>query len=418
MRKTTILAGLAAANFATAALGAPMTEGGKFSISNIAPLIYGIVAAFLFLSRHRAMDRRFVGFLLLFNLSCLASFAIFMLRFQWEPNFIVLAFEDVEILFCVLLWCYGQDNPAQFRTAIKAGILASFPIVVVYALVHLRTIPWFYFGMDDKSQSAVLLCCEAYVLIRFFGGKFDRVVGAGIYILSFLTISRLPVFFFPAILFALMRRSKWAAAFTVIGTAAAVYVVVTFGDIVGQTFEVYDRLSSTSPEHELAKGATTAHLLLLRTAAHIKLSDPWAFFFGIGPDNFSKALNSFPVADDREAIGALDPVLLDGSLQGKAPLHSVPMQMLLDYNVVLFLMFVFYALSAARLLLRRGNLTDILFFSGLFISSTFYSLHNKPYFYLFLTTISLLTLRDTRMIAPSERTLGVNQPPETLPASG
>jgi hypothetical protein len=43
-----------------------------------------------------------------------------------------------------------------------------------------------------------------------------------------------------------------------------------------------------------------------------------------------------------------------------------------------------------RFLIRRRNLTDLAFGAGFFLASCFYSLHNKPYFYLYLVTVALL----------------------------
>jgi hypothetical protein len=52
-------------------------------------------------------------------------------------------------------------------------------------------------------------------------------------------------------------------------------------------------------------------------------------------------------------------------------------------------------MRALRFLLLRRNLVDITFFGGFLLSAMFYSLHNKPYFYLVVTTVALfLTLAD------------------------
>jgi hypothetical protein len=257
--------------------------------------------------------------------------------------------------------------------------------------------------MDDKSHASVLMCCEAYILIRFFGGTVDRIVGVGLYVATYLTISRLPVFFLPAILLALMRGSRYAALVTVIGTCVVAVLVVTLGDALKTIFVVYDRLSSV--DTVTRSDSTAAHLLLLKSALEIKFSDPWAFLFGIGPGNFSKALTSFPVsvAD----IEALDPQLVAFAREGRAPLHSMPMQILLDYSFVVFLLFVFYAMRTFRYLVRRGNLVDTTFFIGFLASATFYSLHNKPYFYLIVTTVALFL---TRVPQPQAQSAGHGRP--------
>jgi hypothetical protein len=391
MHRATLLAALLVLNFMTASMGLPLTgEGGKFSGSNIMPVVFVLVAGVLFFSRRNTIDRQVVQALLAFNVACCLSFLIFLVRYAWDPNFAVLLFQDAELVFCMLLWWFAQENPAEFRSAVHAGIFWSVPVVAVFAWYDAHTSqPWMSFGMDDKSHASVLMSCEAYILIRFFGGTLDRIVGVGLYVATYLTISRLPVFFLPTILLALMRGSRYAAVITIVGTCVVAVLVVTLGDVLKTIFVVYDRLSSV--DTVTRSDSTAAHLLLLKSALEIKFSDPWAFVFGIGPGNFSKALTSFPVsvAD----IEALDPQLVAFAREGRAPLHSMPMQILLDYSFVVFLLFVFYVMRTFRFLVRRRNLVDITFFIGFLAAGTFYSLHNKPYFYLIVTTVALfLTL--------------------------
>ena len=398
MRKATLLAALVVLNFMTAGMGLPLTgEDGKFSASNIMPVVFVLFAGLLFFSTRSSVDRRLVRFLLAFNVACCLSFLIFLLRYAWNPNFPVLFFQDVEIVFCMLLWWFAQEHPAEFRSAVRTGIYWSVPVAAAFAWfdTHTRE-PWISFGMDDKSQAAVLMSCEAYILIRFFGGKLDRILAVALYLATYLTISRLPVFFLPAIILALMRGSRYAALMTIIGTCVAAALVVTMGDALKTIFVVYDRLSSV--ESVTQSDSTAAHVLLLETALQIKFSDPLAFLFGIGPGNFSKALTSFPVSVAE--IQALDPQLVSFAREGKAPLHSMPMQILLDYSFVVFFFFIFYLLRAFRFLLRRRIFCDVAFLAGFLLASMFYSLHNKPYFYLIVTTVALLL---TRAAQPAEQ---------------
>jgi hypothetical protein len=353
------------------------------------------VAGLLFFSARQHVDRRLVAAFLAFNLACCVSFVIFMLRYSWDPNFPVLLFQDAELIFCALLWWFAQENPDEFRSAVRTGIYWSIPVYVAFVFYdrHKEAL-WLSFGMDDKSHSAVLMSCEAYILIRFFGSKLDRLVAAGLYVATYLTISRLPVFFFPAIILASMRGSRHAPAITIVATVAVAGIVLTYGDALSTVFVVYDRLSSV--ETVTGSDSTTAHLLLLKTALQIKFSDPWAFLCGIGPGNFSKALSSFPISVNE--IAALDPQLVAFAQDGRAPLHSMPMQVLIDYSFVVFLLFVFYVLCALRWLLRRRVLADTVFFLGFLASATFYSLHNKPYFYLVVIVVAVLMVQ-TRPLA-------------------
>lgn len=391
MRKSTVLALLLAVVFITAGMGRPFVEEGKLALSNLTPLPFIAVAALFFFSRTKSLDARLAWFLLLFNLSCLASFLIFLVKYEWPPNFPVLLFEDVEIAFSLLLWWFGNESPEALRAAVKMGIIASIPVSAAYALHDLHGGSFgFSDGMDDKSQGAVLLCCEAYVLIRFFGSKLARLAGAALYLASFLTISRLPVFFFPAVLLGLMRRSRLGALLALCAALAAMYMAVTAGNVVKETFTVYNRLSSV--QAITGADSTEAHLELLKSALEIKFTEPLAFVFGTGPDNFSEALSTMP--SSAEKLEGLDPQLVAFARLGKAPLHSTPLQILLDYNIVIFLLFVFFLVRTFRFLILRRNMTDLAFACGFLLASSFYSLHNKPYFYLYLTTIALLIVTE------------------------
>ncbi len=406
MRRSTVLALLLVAVFMTAGMGLPIMEGGKLAVSNLAPLPFIAVAALFFFSRRESIDARLAWFLLLFNLSCLASFAIFLVKYQWQPNFPVLFFEDAEIAFCLLLWWFGCESPGAFRAAVGLGVAASIPVSVIYGLHELNGGSFgLSAGMDDKSQAAVLLCCEAYVLIRFFGGRLGgltRLAGAALYLGSYLTVSRLPVFFLPAIFLGLMRHSRLGAMMTLCAAGVAAYVLISAGNVVMETFTVYNRLSSV--QAVTGSDSTEAHLELLETALEIKLTEPLAFVFGTGPDNFSKALTTIPSSGEK--LEGLDPKLVAFARRGMAPLHSTPMQILLDYNIVIFLLFVFFLVRAFRFLILRRNLTDLTFACGLLLASSFYSLHNKPYFYLYVTTMALLIVTELETAASPAQTDG------------
>jgi hypothetical protein len=393
-----LLAALLVANFATACMGQPLTgEGGKLAVANLAPVLFTLVAGLLFFSSGSRVDRRLVAFLLVFNLGCFASFILFILRFGWEPNFPVLLFQDVELVFCMLVWWYGSHEPRQFVRAVRAGILCSIPVLVYFAWSDTQArLPWIAFGMDDKSQAAVLLCGEAYILIRFFGGPLDRLLGIGLYLATFLTVSRLPVFFLPPIFLALCRGSRYAPVAAVLAVALVSVTLAAWGETIKELLLVYDRLASVSTSG--SDDSTTAHLLLLQSALAIKLSDPLTFLLGIGPGNFSKALMSFPVSLAR--LQAADPELVAYAFDGRAPLHSMTAQVLLDYNFGVFLAFTCGTLQVLRFLWRRRIFSDLAFFGALMLAASFYSLHNKPYFFLMVAAAAVLRVNEAAQLLP------------------
>jgi hypothetical protein len=398
MRNSSALGLLTSVNFMTASMGLPLGgEGGKFSGSNLAPVIFCAVAGVLFLADRRRVDKRVIWFFLAFNAAALLSFVIFLLRFRWDPNLPVLLFQDAELLFCLLLLWYGKENPAAFRDAVRAGIYSSFVVLAYYGWQDLqnRGLQW-SLGMDDKSHTAVLLCCEAYILIRFFGSKLDYLAAFALVTLSLLTISREPIFLIPGVLLAVSARSRYGMALTVLLACGVGVAFATYGEDLVSVFTVFDRL--TSVDRVAGEGSTVVHFLLLKSALVVKFSDPWCFFFGIGPGNFAKSLATFQFF--LPEIQAVDPALAEAALEGSAaPMHSVPVSLLLDMNIVFVVLCLYLLLKAVRYLLRPGNLVDLAFVVCLLAASMFYSLHNKPYIYLIVTTLMLL-IKNERLLAP------------------
>jgi hypothetical protein len=389
MRRVSPLGMLTFTNFATAGLGEALAgEGGKLSISNLGPVLFTAIAGPCFLAQEKTVDRNILGLFLLFNVCAVASFMLFMARFGWEPNVPVLGFQDFEFVFVLLLAWYARHNYEEFFAVAKAGILCSTLIAGAYGVAQFGRkdmLGIVRFSMDDKSQAAVLFCCWAYILLRFYEGWIARLLAYGLLAMSMMTLSRLPALFLPVFLVTLCVRTRYGfviAAVTVIGVAAA---LVAYGDELLQVFVALDRLSSV--EQVTGDNATSAHVLLIKSALEMKFDDFAAFFFGTGPGNFSKALTSFPI--DIHELESLDPALVADARVGRAPMHSTPISLLLDYNIVIFGLLVYLALRAVRYLLQTRHYLDLTFLATLFAASTFYSLHNKPYFFLAIVTVAI-----------------------------
>jgi hypothetical protein len=390
MRKLTLFGVLTFANFATAGLGKGLTgEEGKLAIGNLAPVLFLLILGPYFLARTKGVRKNTVAFFLLFNVSALLSFAVFMIRYGWPPNVPVLLFQDVEILFSALLVWYARRHSEDFLQMARVGIICSALISLAYGVLQLhgsaRELFFVTFGMDDKSQAAVLFCCQAYILLRFFDGALERAVSIGLLVMSFMTLSRLPVVLLPASIFALATRTRYGVPVAVAIVCAAVIGFASASDDVLALFKVFDRLSST--DAVAGDDATTAHLLLIQSALQMKFSDAWAFFLGTGPGNFSQALTSFPISI--RALASLDPLLISEARIGRAPMHSTPISMLLDYNIVIIGLLVFMGLRALRFVIRSRHYLDLFFLVSLFAASMFYSLHNKPYLFLTVATIAV-----------------------------
>jgi hypothetical protein len=391
MRRVSAFGLLAFANFATCGLGqSVMGEEGKLSISNLAPVLFILFAAPCFLVDVKTIRKQTVAFFLLFNVCALVSFALFMVRFGWMPNAPVLGFQDVEFIFMLLLVWYARRNYEEFFAVAKAGIFCSVLLALWYGLSQFRNpghlkLNIIIFSMDDKSQAAVLFCCMSYIVLRYYDGLFARLLSGGLFAMSMMTLSRLPIVFLPVLLVTLSKRTRygWMVATATVCVVAAAFIA--FGDALTTIFAAVDRL--TSVNQVAGDNATSAHLLLIKSALQMKFGDLGAFLFGTGPGNFSKALTSFPL--DIHELEALDPALVADARVGKAPMHSTPVSFLLDYNIVVFGLLVFMALRAIRYMVKARRNLDLLFFVTLFAASMFYSLHNKPYFFLAIVTVAI-----------------------------
>jgi hypothetical protein len=298
-------------------------------------------------------------------------------------------FQDVEFVFALLLIWYARRNYEEFFAVAKVGIYCCAALAVWYGISQFQKpekgLKILTFGMDDKSQAAVLFCCMSYILLRFYDGWIARGFAGGLFAMSMMTLSRLPAVFLPVLLLTLSMRTRYGwmiASATVVGVAAA---LITYGDTITTVFAALDRL--TSVQQVAGDNATSAHLLLIRSALEMKFGDFSAFFFGTGPGNFSKALTSFPI--DIHELQGLDPALVEDARVGRAPMHSTPVSLLLDYNILVFGLLMYLGLKAMRHLFVSRHRLDLLFFMTLISASLFYSLHNKPYFFLAITTIAI-----------------------------
>jgi len=260
----------------------------------------------------------------------------------------------------------------------------------------------------------VLFCCQAFVLIRYYGRLLDHVLAGALMVFSFMTLSRLPVAFLPVIFLAVGLRSKFGAVAATLGVFGVVAAFLIVGDALSAIFRVIDRISSV--DAVAGDDATSAHVLLLEQALLMKFTDLTTFIFGAGPGSFSKALISFPLAHTQ--LDSIDPQLVSEARLGRAPMHSTPISMLLDYNIVIFCMLGYLLMRGLRQLLKWRAYLEIMFFGTLLAASVFYSLHNKPYLYLMVATIALLTQLRTqdqdRSAAYASRRSAVLADPEGL----
>ena len=389
-------------NFATVSVGVSFSGGeGKFSLSNFGPVLF--VAAALLLARDLKVPRTVVLSLLVFNVCALGSYFFFLTTLGWSPNFVVLAFQNVELAFAWLLFAFAISRRQEFVSCVRLGIYLSLPVLAYFVAQDIAQGRLsFYFGMDDKSHASVILCCESFILIRYLRKPSDHIVALTLYVLSFLTVSRLPVFFAPALFLAGFQATGpgLARQILILAIGLILFVLMLNGEIIIKTFVVFDRLSSVAAV--AGEGSTSAHLLLIKKACEIKLANAVSFFIGIGPGNFSKALIDFPVSIFD--INAVDPSVVPYALEGRAPLHSTPFSFLIDYNFIVLAGLGVTLCKGLSKLVTKALWPELLIAIGFIGASTFYSFHNKPYFFLFVASfIALITVSQKTSSAVKEQ---------------
>ncbi len=380
-------------NFATVGLGKYIDgENGKLAISNISPVLFILFALPSFLIVRKAFPKRLLTSLLCFNAFAWLSFLIFTFKYGWPPNFLVLFFQEIEIAFAFLLIWYGRSHFAEFSTAARWGTLCSVLISSWYGIQQITVVGALFllFGMDDKSQAAVLFCCQAFFLVRYFGRPLDLAAAAILVLWSLFSLSRLPILFVPVIFLAVAKRSPLTAAAAALAGFGAIAAVFSTGVSVDQVFKILDRIQSI--EAIASDSSNSAHLLLFESGLQLKFTDPYAFFAGIGPGNFARALTSFPIS--KGELEAVDPLLIEKARVNRAPLHSTPLSALLDYSLPIFLALAYLLAKSFRHLSRSGHQLEFLFFLTLFTASMFYSIHNKPY--VFLVCAAIVVMLDHR----------------------
>lgn len=389
MRRISLMGILVWANFATVGLGKYIDgENGKLAISNIPPVMFLLVALPSFLIVRKAIPRGLVGFLLAFNALSWLSFLIFTIKYGWPPNFPVLLFQETEIIFSFLLVWYARTHFDEFSTVARWGTFCSVLISSWYGIQQITVAGALFllFGMDDKSQAAVLFCCQAFFLVRYFGRPLDMAFAGVLILWSLFSLSRLPFLFLPVIFLAVAKRSPATAAAATLAAFGALGALFSTGVSLNQVFKIFDRIQSI--EAVASDSSNSAHLLLLKSAMQIKFNDAFAFFAGTGPGNFARALTSSTIS--KTELEAVDPVLIQMARVNRAPMHSTPLSALLDYSIPIFLVLTFLLFKAFRYLARSGHHIEFFFFATLFVASMFYSIHNKPY--VFLITAAIIVM--------------------------
>lgn len=382
---------------------------GRFAVSNVAQVVALVL---LFVAHPRLLQRKDVGLLLL-GLGSVAA-AAFSVSAQYGY-----AIRPEHTLFFAL---FALHLVAMYRIcrdrgngpAVAEGLRRAIPVVLVLVLVLLALdlasgTARRRLGFDDKSHASVALCFLAFATLRFSRSPLRIIGSLAFFVISLLTISRLPYLFAPAYLVAFVLeyqriRSHAVHAWQVYGThlllltavTAPVVIAVRAGDYFGSFRRMFEQDDVTSR-------STDAHLLLLDYAGQLKVDSVPNLLLGVTPGGFSEV--TYRSGMDVSELAAIDPSAFEKFVLGEAPMHSAVGSVVLELPLWVALLFLALSVVTFVRLVRRRETVMWLYAGSLAVACLFYSSHNEVHYLVSWTALIALAfsrppLRDPVGLAP------------------
>ncbi|WP_456786673.1 hypothetical protein [Cellulomonas sp. P5_C5] len=364
---------------------------GRFALSNV---FFVVALAILLVGFPRVLRARDVTWYIVCCASVLVGAVNVALGYGYVMRIEHAAFFAVAGLYIVVIVRIVQ-NVATAADTIFAALRATVFPVLAYVVVRLALDLVMLdqsssaLGFDDKSHAALVCCIYAFLALRLMSGRARMLVALAFYAVALLTISRLPLIFAPFLVVALLAeyvqaRRAARTAWDVFTCHLLLAIIVALPFLVaaraGALFTVFARFA-TGP---LGSDASTeAHLRLIDYALQLK-AESWAnVVFGITPGGFASVVMRSRV--DTLDYAAIDPHGYAQLVDGTAPMHSSHVSVLVEFSVLVAVFYVALLVGILRALVRRRDVTTMLFFLPFLAATTLYSSHNEIYFYIALT---------------------------------
>ncbi|MEV0892139.1 hypothetical protein [Promicromonospora sp. NPDC050262] len=357
---------------------------GRFAVSNVAQA----VALGLLLSAHpRLLRPRDVGlFLLALGSVAAAAYSVsalygYVIQVEHTLFFALFGLH----LVAVYRLCHDHGQGAAFAEGLRRAIPVALVLVVLLLAVDLASgDARRRLGFDDKSHAAVALCFLSFASLRFLRTPLRIIISLAFFVISLLTISRLPYLFTPAYLIAFVLeyrriRSYAVQAWQVYGvhlvllTAVCAPVVVTVR--AGHYFDSFRRVFE---QNDVTNRSNDAHLLLLGYAGQVKVENVWNFLLGVTPGGFSGVTYRSDV--DVGEFAVADPAGFRKFVTGEAPMHSTVGSVILEFPLWIALVFLALVVVTFIRLARRRETAMWLYAASLLGASVFYSSHNEVHY--------------------------------------
>lgn len=292
----------------------------------------------------------------------------------------------------------GSDVLRPLAAALNFQAKAYFLPYIVYGLYDMKIVGHYYssYMFDDKSHVVIFFTFLAFFLLSARPTKLDLAVSVGYFVLIFTTGSRFSVILMPFYVVALYATLLKNADST--RTKAAIGGTLTILLVLGalfvlthpQYFAVLERLKNGGVSNN-------SHLMLILYALKLKISNVFIFLLGAGPGTFSDLLVNTGM--DLSAISQ-DGGSLNYIAAGMLPVHSSHVELLLDFSIFGFLVYVKFCFEIFAGQLKSKNWLDLLFYLVFLGVEMLYSTFHELLFYvimlyLFANRANLLTARPT-----------------------
>lgn len=364
---------------------------GRFAISNVAQLAGTFL---LFLAFPRLLRPKDLVLLGLGLVSVMIAAVATAFRYEHTASPFHTGYFLVAVIYLVAIHraCAERSAGPAFAEGVRRAVPVSLAVLLgAYSLEMAHGAEFPTLGFDDKSHGSVAACFLAFAALRFGAGPQRILLALALFGVALITPSRLPYFFAPFFLFALVlayrgirarAHAAWQVflAHLVLVTAFAAPVVV--GVRMGERFRA--GLDRVLADEGRSVASTESHLDLLLVGAQLKFESVWNVLFGVTPGGFASTLYNSDV--EMRLYRLPYAAIADGT----APMHSTLGSVLLEFPLWVAVGFVVLAVHAWFRLLRRKELIFACFFLALMAATTFYSSHNELFFVMCLASVLVL----------------------------
>lgn len=355
----------------------------RFAISNIGQLVSFVLVLPIILSN---LNKRYLNFniimITLMFLAAICSSMRYSISMHWGH---IGFFALISLYISFYVMEIRKQGDSLIKLINDCFKISAYVFVLPYTLMGVNSIfvrrqVYSSYMFDDKSHAVIFFTFYAFATIVLFENKYKYVLSFLFFILSLTTTSRLGVIFIPFYILAFYKEnvseSKSRGKKLLIATVSIGVVGLALWFVYKNSnyFSVFGRMGTS-------EGSTRSHLTLIFYSIKIKFSNLVNFLFGTGPGSFSNIL----VASGMD----LSAIQRDGGsyraiLAGILPVHSSHFELLMDFSLIGFFIYIKFLWSIFRNQIKEKRITEVLYFIAFMGAELFYSTFHEGLFYMIL----------------------------------